>query len=168
MLMMIVVTLSSTVSADPRDDQQNNRQYQNRQEQQHHDWSHPAYQENNWHRSDYLAGESSPFKWHEQIRATHNRFQADNYRMERITDREWEERFPGLHSFRWHDSDRNSQVFWYHGHRVTDAVLFYDDADELVSVGFEFNGAFIFIRDDHDSYENRDSSMLSLFVRIGR
>jgi hypothetical protein len=39
--------------------------------------------------------------------------------------------------------------------------MFYNDSDELVSVGFMHNGAFLFIRDDDDGYENRDSFFLS-------
>ena len=122
----------------------------------HHDWSHPAYHHENWKQVDNRAEESMPFKWHE-----HRDYHAANYRMERIHGREWEERFPGLHPYSWHGED-----FWHQGHHVRDAVLLYNDSDELVSVGFWHEGTFIFIRDDHRSYENHDPFFESFFKVI--
>ncbi len=111
-------------------------------------WSHPAYQGARWDRMD-RARPSLPFKWHER---RNERFH------DRIRDREWEQRFPGLRSYRWHSQPGHD--FWYRGHRITNAVLFYDSRDELVSVGFMYNGTFIFIRDD-GGYRNRDSFFIS-------
>lgn len=118
----------------------------------HYDWSHRAYRGHSWHSTTYT---SVNFGWHER----HDRYAADHYRMVRIRDREWAERFPGLRAYRWYD--RRGQGFWYRGHCVTDAVFFYNRNDELVSVGFMHNGNFIFIRDDRSSYENHDSFFLS-------
>ncbi len=120
-------------------------------ERSHHDWSHPAYHNNNWHHMESRADDSLPFKWHEH---------RDHYHGERIYDREWADRFPGLHPYRWH-----GEGFWYHGNRITDAMLFYNDSDELVSVGFMVDGLFIFFRDDHEGYENHDSFFLSWWNR---
>ncbi len=87
--------------------------------------------------------------------------------MERIRDRDWDERFPGLHSYRWHDNDSYERGhFWYRGHRIHDAVLFYDDGDTLVGVGFNFNGKFIVIRDDHETYHHDDSMVLMLALLL--
>jgi len=88
--------------------------------------------------------------------------------MEPYRDRDWEQRFPGLHSYRWHDSHRYDQgFFWYRGVRINDAVLFYDDWDELVGVGFMYDGAFVFIRDDYSVHQHQhDSTLLALVLLI--
>jgi hypothetical protein len=141
-LAVFILTLSSPVSA---------------KKHEHPNWSHSTYHNKNWHQADY---ESLPFRWHEQ-RNYH--FSQPDYRLERVHDREWQARFPGLHSYRWHDTRNDG--FWYHGHRITDAVFFYDDGDELVSIGFMHEGVFIFIRDDNDSYEDHDSFFISWWHR---
>jgi len=92
-----------------------------------------------------------PFRWHER----HDRFAAERYQMERIHDRGWGERFPGLRSYRWHDS--YGEGFWYQGQRISDAVFFYNPLGELVGVGFMHHGVFIYLRDDNACFENRDS-----------
>lgn len=124
-------------------------------ESRHHDWSHRAYHGDSWHRSDRDHDRSWKFRWHER----RDRFAARDYRMERIHDRRWKDRFPGLYAYKWYD--RHGEGFWYRGHHVTDAVLFYNPSDELVSIGFWHNGAFIFVRDDDTSYENRDSFLIA-------
>ncbi len=144
-LAMFVLTFSSTVTVSAA-------------HYDHYNWSHHEYDNENWHHSDY-SNDSLPFKWHEH----QNRFGAKHYRMEQIHDRDWDHRFPGLRSYKWHD--RNGEGFWYHGQRVTNAVLFYNDSDELVSVGFMNHGSFIFIRDDHRGYENYESFFSSWFDR---
>jgi len=117
----------------------------------HHDWSDSAYQSDAWRHSESRDDDASlPFMWREH----HDRHS------ERIYDRGWAERFPGLHAYRWY-----GESFGYHGHRITNAVLFYNDSDQLVSVGFMHNGAFVFIRDDHESYSNHDSFFLSWWSR---
>lgn len=107
----------------------------------HHDWSQPAYHDEKWQRADNL--DVMPFKWHEH---------HDRYRGARISDHAWLDRFPGLRAYKWH-----GEGLKYHGRPVKDAVLFYNDSDELVSIGFMHDGVFMFIRDDHESYENPDS-----------
>lgn len=121
----------------------------------HHDWSHRSYHRDSWHHTDYGHDRSWNFRWHER----RDRFRVSDYRMDRIYDRRWDDRFPGLHAYRWYD--RRGEGFWYRGHRITDAVLFYDRSDELVSVGFWHNGAFIFVRDDDDCYESHDSFLIA-------
>lgn len=138
---LLLLSFSATASADGR---------------HHHDWSHNAYHGDSWRQSSYV---SVNINWHER----HDRYDPHYYRMERIHDWEWGERFPGLRAYRW--IDRRGGGFWYHGHRVTNAVFFYDRDDELVSIGFMHNGSFIFIRDDERSYENHDSFFLSWWSR---
>jgi hypothetical protein len=115
----------------------------------HQDWSDQAYRGHSWQHENSRDDGALPFKWHER---------HDRYHGERVVDRGWAERFPGLHAYRWHGEN-----FMYRGHHVKDAVLFYNNSDQLVSVGFMHNGAFIFIRDDHASYENHDSFFLSIW-----
>lgn len=138
---LLLLSFSATVSADAHS---------------RHDWSHEAYHRDSWHHTSYT---SVSFNWHER----HDRYDPHRYRMERIHDREWAERFPGLRAYHW--DDRHGEGFWYHGRRVTNAVFFYDRDDELVSIGFMHNGSFIFIRDDHSSFENHDSFFLSWWSR---
>ncbi len=139
--------------------QQRDRQQQNYQQQgNRHDWSHPAYHSENWQRRDNLSREAirfrwhndaTPFRWHERV----NRYSLD-YDLQPIYDREWEDRFPGLHCYRW--IDRRGEGFWYQGQRIVDAIMFFDDSDELVSIGFMYDGIFIVLRDDDQVYENHD------------
>lgn len=136
LLALFVLTLSSTVSAKDR----------------HHDWSHAQFHDGNWHQVDLASDRNMPFWWHKH----HSYFVSRGYYMERISDRDVKDRFPGLHAYKWHGND-----FWYHGRHITNAVLFYDDSDELVSVGFWDNGAFIMIRDDDHAYESHDSFFLA-------
>jgi hypothetical protein len=96
-----------------------------------------------------------PFTWHERYDAM-----REHHRLARIHDQEWAHRFPGLHAYRW-----SGQGFWHNGHYVKDAVFLYDDNDELVSVGYMANGAFIHFRDDHRSFENKESFFISFFHR---
>jgi hypothetical protein len=145
LLAVFVFSLSSTVSAasrhhaspPPGHQKKDNRYWNDRYD-------------NDWHKNDH-SEHSMPFNWHER----HDRFSPHEYRMERIHDRGWQDRFPGLQPYRWHDN--SGKGFWYRGHHITDAVMFYNDSDHLISVGFWHDGAFIIIRDDNDSYETRDS-----------
>jgi len=149
--------------------QYRDQQRQQQRDQRRHDWSQDAYRNDNWHGTSRQYNESSPFKWHESRSSMNERFSSD-YRMDRIDDDAWNNRFPGLHSYRWHDSDRYNQGdFWYRGVRVRDAVLFYDDSDELVGTGFMFNNEFVFIRDDQEVYQRNDSLLLrtiSLLLKL--
>jgi hypothetical protein len=113
----------------------------------HHDWSHAAYNDRNfWYRSDIRANEALPFNWREH---------HDRYPGERIEDAEWNNRFPGLHSYKW-----RGDSFWYRGRNIRNCILFYDDSDELVGIGFMEDGAFVFLRDDYERYDNHDSFIL--------
>ena len=145
LLVIMVLAFASTVSAKPHD------RHDRHGHGNGHKWSHSAYHENkHWHR---VAHYSSPFRWHEH----RDYFQHRGHRLERLSDYEWHERFPGLHAYRWHDDGG----FWYQGHHKSDAVMFYDDGDTLVGIGFMHNGAFIMMRDDDTSHENRESFFLS-------
>lgn len=130
------------------------QQHQNDQrdnQQEHHSWSNPAYNNENWRHSENRFEGSFPFGWHDP---------HDRYYGEWIDDDDWSGRFPGLRSYKW-----RGEGFWYHNKHVTDAVLFYNDSDELVSVGFMHNGVFMFIRDDGNSYENHDSFFFAWWGR---
>jgi hypothetical protein len=104
----------------------------------------------------------TPFGW----RQHREDLVRNNHHFEAINDREWDRRFPGLHSYRWYH-DYN-QGFWYEGYWVSDPVFFFDNDDELASFGFWHNGVFIMFREDGRSYENRDEFFLSWWGRHGR
>lgn len=119
-----------------------------------HNWSHHAYQRDNWRQVHEAREEPFPFKWHERLD-----YYSASYHMKPIHERkhEWRKNFPGLQPYSFHGS------FWYHGNRITNAVMFYNDSNELVSIGFLNNGAFTLIRDDRRSFETQDPSIHSLF-----
>ncbi|MCE5285632.1 MAG: hypothetical protein LLG02_07275 [Pelosinus sp.] len=123
-----------------------------------HDWQDDRYnKDHHWRqvKHNHVNVERGlPFAWHERYDSMRER-----HHLERIENREWEQRFPGLHAYRW----SGREGFWHNGHYVKDAVLFYDQNHELVSVGYMANGVFIHFRDDHRSFENRDSFFVSIF-----
>lgn len=137
----------------PRHPQQPQRPPKHPQQRPQHSWDHPSYRNTQW-RQD-ARRDAPPFQWYEK----RSRYSAPGYRMEPIHDRSWNDRFPGLRAYRW--QDRPDRGFWYRGHRITDAVMFYDASDDLVSVGFMYNGVFMFVRDDNNAFENRDSFFLT-------
>ncbi|VBB05427.1 Hypothetical protein LUCI_0636 [Lucifera butyrica] len=145
LLTVFLLSLSSPVSAQYYD--------YDHDRGHHHDWSARAYH-HGWYRTDYAP---VPFRWHER-----RAFFPPGH-MARVYDQDWVDRFPGLHAYRW--ENRYSDAFWYRGRRITDAVLFYNDDDELVSVGFMHNGSFIFLRDDRNGYESHDSFFFSWWSR---
>jgi hypothetical protein len=108
------------------------------------------------HHNDIESERGLPFSWHENFKAM-----KKHYQLERMEDREWSHRFPGLHAYKW----SNHEGFWHHGHYVQDAVFFYDDHHELVSIGYMADGVFVYFRDDHESFENHDSFFFSWFHR---
>ena len=143
--------------------QEKQRQEQQRKAQKKHDWSHNAYRDNNWQRVSGSYNETSNFRWHETSYSMRDRFSSSDYWMEPIYDRDWNDRFPGLHSYRWHDNGSHRDgYFWYRGRRIHDATLFYNNWDEMVGIGFIFNNVFVFVRDDREIYHRRDSSLLSI------
>ncbi|MBP2627306.1 MAG: hypothetical protein H6Q68_2017 [Firmicutes bacterium] len=137
-----------------------NWQQNHRQQDGHHNWSHPTYHHKNWQRTDHRSYGAMPFNWHQKF----DRYSSD-YQMEPIHVREWNDRFPGLHPFRW--MDRRGEGFWYRNQRILDAIMFYNDSEELVSIGFIHDGLFIMLRDDDQCYENHDSFFLSWWNRNG-
>jgi hypothetical protein len=142
-LMALVLTFTVTASADAKHNHGRS-----------HNWSHAKYKHSSWQRTNHST---ITISWHQH----RNYYPPARYRMERIYHHGWNDRFPGLRAYQWHD--RHGEGFWYRGHHVTEGVFFYNDSDELVSVGFMHNGAFIFIRDDKNGYENRDTFFLSWF-----
>ncbi|HWR44825.1 hypothetical protein [Sporomusa sp.] len=139
LLAIFVLAMSSTASAKER----------------HHDWSESQFNNGRWQQSYSVSERSLPFKWHER----RDRDRASRHNMERIYDHRLSDRFPGLHAYKWRDED--GRGFFYNGKRVRNAILFYNDSDELVSVGFMRNGKFMFIRDDYRSYETHDDFFVS-------
>jgi hypothetical protein len=125
-----------------------------------HDWHNDPYDnDSHWvhrHHNDAESERGLPFAWHEHLNSM-----REHHHLERVYDREWNDRFPGLHAYRWY----GHEGFWHHGHYVKDAVFFYDENDELVSVGYMADGVFIHFREDHESYENHDSFFFSWFHR---
>ncbi|WP_156478558.1 hypothetical protein [Anaerosporomusa subterranea] len=163
LMLVLVVAFSATASAKPHDHwKDDDRSYRSerhdkhdrndRYEKRNSRWDHPSYRNNSWRKTQHAA---LPFTWYEH----RDRFYRPGHTIERIHDNRWSNRFPGLYAYRWQDIHGNG--FWYQGRYVRDAVMFYNDSDELVSVGFMHNGAFLFIRDDDGGYENRDSFFLS-------
>jgi len=127
---------------------------------EHHNWSHPTYRHKIWQRTDHRTRGEMPFKWHQKFD-----HYSPHYHMEPIYGHEWNDRFPGLHLFRW--QDRRGEGFWYRNQRIVDAMMFYDDSDELVSIGFVHDGIFVMLRDDEECYENNESFFLSWWNRNG-
>ncbi|AIF52816.1 hypothetical protein [Pelosinus sp. UFO1] len=115
--------------------------------------------DNGWHRThhnDVEAERGLPFAWHERYDSMRG-----NYHLERVYDRDMDDRFPGLRAYRW----SGHEGFWHHGHYVKDAVFFFNTNDEIVSVGYMADGVFISFRENHESYENHDSFYFSWFHR---
>lgn len=100
-----------------------------------------------------------PFKWRDHHRT------FDRHHMERIDDREIERHHPGLHAFRWRGYGDRREGFWHNGHEVRDAIMFFDDNDEVVSFGYMRDGMFIYVREG-DEFEERDPFFfMRLFLR---
>lgn len=137
-LALFVLSLCAAAAAKP---------HQPNHHRPHDKWSHPTYQKHNWRKFDYRP---SPFSWYQH----RSHYSPHRYRMEYVNDWEWHKRFPGLRAYKWRD---DGPGFWYRGQRIRDAVLFYNDNDELVSLGFMHNGLFVFIRDDDRGYDSNDS-----------
>jgi len=115
---------------------------------------HRYHDDNNWRHirhADYEFERGLPFGWYDHYDSI-----IDRHYLKRIYDWEWEHRFPGTHAYRW----CGEGGFWYHGRYINDAVLFFDDDNRLISIGYMFDDVFIHIREDHDVYENHDSFFL--------
>ena len=153
LMLVLIVALSATASAKPNQHQKHDHpSYRSEEREKSKKWDHPSYRSQKWQKIRY---ERLPFAWYEH----RDRIYRPGYLVEQVHDHEWSVRFPGLIAYKWQDT--RGQGFWYQGRRVSDAVMFYNKSDELVSVGFMHNGAFVFIRDDDSGYENRDSFFIS-------
>ena len=104
-----------------------------------HIYNNDRYRAQHWRESVLRYEHRQPWTWYSRGHA--------NRRI--ILDDSWNREFPGLRSYRW-----RGPGFWYQGDEYQDVVLFYDDDDSLVSVGFWDNGQFIMIRDDNRRYYN--------------
>lgn len=148
MMMMMMTTASAdtwknNVQRDT-DQSDNNEKHFNHRYREGGDWQRT-------HHQDFSGEQGMPFRWHEHREGIrHDRFEP-------MHDHEWESRFPGQHPHRWH----SDEGFWHHGHHVNDAVLFFDDNGELVSVGYVVDGVFVHFREDHECYESHDSFFMS-------
>ena len=160
-IVMIIITLSvlmmMSVTVSARDEQRNDNDYWRAHHRNSQNWhyDHRYSNDRSWHnthRRDYNSERDLPFRWHDHYNSIQER-----YHMGRIHDGEWDNRFPGVHAHRWHGKDG----FWHHGHYITDAVFFFNDDDQLVSIGYMLDGVFIHFRDDNECYENRDSFFYS-------
>lgn len=118
-----------------------------------------AHPKGNPHQVDEREDVSLPFNWHEY----RGNFSPEYHRMERIADRDFSDRFYGMHAYRWHD--KHGKGFMYRGHRIHDAVFFYDDADELISIGFMHEGVFVRINADCGEERSHESFFVSWMER---
>jgi hypothetical protein len=139
LVLTLSVMLLMSVTASAQHDWQNDRHYDNDS-----NWQHT-------HHRDVQSDNQMPFRWHEHYQSL-----RDHHHLERVYDRDLSHRFPGLQAYRW-----RGQGFWHHGHLVSEAVLFFDEDNDLVSMGYMSDGAFIYLRDDHEVYENHDSFFLA-------
>lgn len=130
-----------------------------------HDWrgdDQPYDRGGHWqHHSHYRHEHGAlPFAWHDRYRQFHWR-----HHLERVHDREMLHHFPGLHAYRWHGDNGYHHGFWHDGHYVRNAILFFDEDDELVSFGYMANGVFVYVRDDNEVYRNHDRFFISWWHR---
>ena len=143
LLALSVLTISPTVSAHERG-------YNDGPSSRH---------EDRWQEDRHNHDRDMPFKWHEK----REKLSPANHRLERIKDKEFKQRFHGLKAYRWHTAHHKG--FWYKGHFITDAVLFFDKSDELVRIGFMRDGVFVIIHSDHSCHEHRDHFFVSWWSR---
>ena len=91
-----------------------------------------------------------PFQWRDH----RNSFSPDKYRLERMLHWQWANKFPGERAYKWHD--QHGEGFIYHGQRIVDAVFFYNQSEELISIGFMKDGVFIRIHPDRNEDRHYD------------
>ena len=103
-----------------------------------------------WRRPVHHYAHRKPWYWHSR------RYHGTTI----IVDVDWNQCFPGLRSYRWH-----GRGFFYRGIEYVDAVLFYDNYDALVSVGFWRNGRFVMIRDDDSVHYSDNRTLIEYFDR---
>jgi hypothetical protein len=95
------------------------------------------------------GGHEKFFGWHDHHRT------FGRHHMERIRDRAIERRHPGLHAYRWHGYGDRHEGFWHNGRWIVDAILFFNDDDEVVGFGYMDGGVFIYVREG-GGYEEQD------------
>ena len=117
----------------------NERDHQRNTVARRHVYNQEQYRTPHWSESGQNYEHRQPWAWASRNHAGR----------QRIMDGNWDREFPGLRSYRWHGPG-----FWYRGAEYQDLVMFYDDDDSLVSVGFWDRSQFIMIRDDDRSYFN--------------
>ena len=133
-LVLSVLAVSATVSAHERDQHQGNR-------------------DNNKHRmTDARQSHNRDMPWQWKERRDH--FAAADHRLKPIHDKEFNNRFHGLTAYRW--QNQHNKGFWYKGHYIKDAVLFFNSSDELVRIGYMHGGVFTVIHADHSRHDHRD------------
>lgn len=86
------------------------------------------------------GGDVLPASWYDH-RDSHVK-----QRLEPINQPQWQEKFRGFRPYSWHGEP--GREFVYHGKRINKAVFFFNNQDELVRIGFEFDGVFIIIKPD--------------------
>lgn len=141
---------------------QQGRDYRRSDDRKQYDWSHELYRDANWRRTYFMYRSPAPFTWHESRSTLHSRFFTHGYRLEPVHDREWRDRFPGLRCYRWHDNGRHLGHFWYHARHIRVLMLYFDEWDELVGIGFMYDNVFVFIRDDHEVFHRNDAWLVGL------
>ena len=133
-LALSLLAVSPPVSAHDRDQNQEHR----------------SNKEHRWQDEHYSHDRDMPFQWNER----RDHVSARDHRLERITDRDFNHRFHGLTAYRW--QNHHHKGFWYNGHYIKDAVLFFNRSDELVCIGYMHDGVFIVIHADHSRHDHRD------------
>ena len=133
-LALSVLTVSSTVSAHERDQNQKNRNEK----------------EHRWEYDRHSHDRDIPWQWNER----REHFSATDHRLERVTDRDFNHRFRGLKAYRWQNPHHKG--FWYNGHYIKDAVLFFDRSDKLVRIGYMDDGVFVVVHADQSCHDHRD------------
>lgn len=126
---------------DRRWDEDRRRNFEARR----HIYNNERYRSQYWENTHEYVEYRQPWKWYSTNHA--NRL--------RITDARWNREFPDLRSYVWRGSG-----FWYRGNEYRDVILFCDEADSLVAIGFWHGGRFIMIRHDDRSYYNHNPYVL--------
>jgi len=142
----------------------NDREWQNRYNPQRSHvirrqiYSHDRYHSHYWRPATHIYEYKRPWSW----------YSRNHFGRRLINDLYWNREFPGLRSYYWRGSG-----FWYRGMEYTNLVLFYDDGDSLVAIGFWDRGQFIMIRDDDSIFYNNSPfvlgyhrSILQLNIRL--
>ncbi len=126
---------------DRRWDDDRRRNYEARR----HIYNNERYRSPYWGNTYKYVEYRQPWKW----------YSTNHSNRRLITDGRWNQEFPDLRSYSWHGSG-----FWYQGNQYRDLILFCDEADSLVAIGFWHGGRFVMIRHDDRSYYNHSPYVL--------